>query len=263
MSNQPTRVTVWNEYRHERENSTVRKIYPEGMHAVIKTAIEKHLGHTTALRTATLDEPEHGLTDNILENTDVMTWWGHGAHAEVSDDIVEKLHHRVLNGMGLILLHSGHYSKIFKKLMGTGCGLKWREAAELERIWCVNPGHPIADGLPAYFELPHTEMYGELFDIPAPDELVFISWFEGGDVFRSGCCWRRGKGRIFYFRPGHETFPIYFDQHIQRVIANGVRWAAPTTGSPYCLAAPNVQTPLSPIMAKHEVDERVHAQDLK
>jgi trehalose utilization protein len=160
--------------------------------------------------------------------------------------------------MGLIVLHSGHYSKIFKKLMGTGCGLKWREAAELERIWVVNPAHPIADGLGEYFELPHTEMYGELFDIPAPEELVFISWFEGGEVFRSGCCWTRGKGHVFYFRPGHETFPIYHDANVQRVIANGVRWAAPHKGSPYSLAAPQIKKPLSPIASKHAVDESLH-----
>ncbi len=258
MSTTAIRVTVWNEFRHEKSNRLVASIYPKGIHATIADGLTKSLGGEVSIRTATLDEPQHGLTDDVLAKTDVLTWWGHCAHKDVSDDIVDKVHRRVLEGMGIVVLHSGHYSKIFKKLMGTGCGLKWREAAELERIWCVNPGHPIADGLGEYFELKHTEMYGELFDIPTPDELVFISWFEGGDVFRSGCCWTRGKGRVFYFRPGHETFPIYHDANVQRVLANGVRWVAPRTGSPYSLAAPNIKMPLSPIRSKHVVDESLH-----
>jgi len=152
------------------------------------------------------------------------------AHNEVKDEIVERVYGKILNGMGLIVLHSGHLSKIFRKLMGTSCMLKWREAGEKERIWVVEPGHPIAEGLGEYFEIPHTEMYGERFDIPKPDELVFISWFKGGEVFRSGCCFYRGKGKIFYFRPGHETFPIYCQPEVQRVIYNAVKWAAPVKG---------------------------------
>ena len=92
----------------------------------------------------------------------------------------------------------------------------------LERVWVVLPSHPIAQGLPPYFEVPQSEMYGEPFDIPAPDELLFLSWFSGGEVFRSGCTFRRGRGRIFFFGPGHETFPIYHDPHVRRVIANGI-----------------------------------------
>jgi trehalose utilization protein len=252
------RVTIWNEFRHEKKNERVRSIYPEGIHATIAQGLQQSLGQEVVIRTATLDDPQHGLPDNVLAATDVLTWWGHGAHQEVSDEIVSKVHQRVLEGMGLIVLHSGHFSKIFKKLMGTGCGIKWREAAELERIWCVNPGHPIAEGLNEYFELQETEMYGELFDIPTPDDLVFISWFEGGDVFRSGCCWTRGKGHVFYFRPGHETYPIYHDGNVQRVIANSVRWAAPRAGSPYSLGAPNIKKPLSPISRKHAADETLH-----
>ncbi|MEX2388225.1 MAG: ThuA domain-containing protein [Phycisphaeraceae bacterium] len=258
MAGTPLRVTVWHEHVHEKKNKTVAEVYPNGMHAVWKDALEEQLGSDVTVRTALLEEPEHGLTQKVLDETDVLTWWGHAAHDKVDDKIVDRVHKRVLEGMGLVVLHSGHFSKIFKKLMGTGCGLKWREAAEKERLWCVNPGHPIADGLGEYFELPETEMYGELFDIPAPEELVFISWFEGGEVFRSGCCWTRGKGKIFYFRPGHETFPIYYDANVRKVIGNGVRYVAPRTGSPYSLKAPNIKTPLSPIAAKHEVDEALH-----
>ena len=220
------RVTVWNEFRHEKQHEAVKKVYPDGIHTVIAEALNAAGGIKAA--TATLDEPEHGLTEKVLAETDVLTWWGHMAHKDVQDVIVDRVHKRVLEGMGLVVLHSGHFSKIFKKLMGTGCNLKWREAGEKERLWVVDPAHPIADGLPEYFELPHTEMYGEHFDIPAPDELVFISWFAGGEVFRSGCCWHRAKGKVFYFRPGHETYDIYYDQNIRKVLANAVRWAAPT-----------------------------------
>src|SRR5579859_3686094 len=218
------RVTVWGEYRHEKSDLAVAKVYPDGMHEAIAAGLRKQAGFK--VRTATLDEPEHGLTDDVLNSTDVMTWWGHLAHGEVSDAVVEKVRQRVWNGMGLIVLHSGHFSKIFKALMGTSCDLKWREAGENERIWVVEPGHPIAEGLGETIEIEHEEMYGERFDIPQPETVVLVSWFPGGEVFRSGCCYTRGKGRIFYFRPGHETFPTYHHPDVQRVITNAVRWAA-------------------------------------
>jgi trehalose utilization protein len=222
----PIHVTVWNEFLHEKKHEAVRKVYPNGIHAVIAEALSANPDMT--VRTATLEQPEHGLTDQVLAETDVLLWWAHMGHGQVADAVVDRVHKRVLDGMGLICLHSAHFSKIFKRLMGTGCDLKWREAAEKERLWVVDPAHPIAEGLPEYFELPHTEMYGEHFDIPQPDQLVFISWFAGGEVFRSGCCWHRGKGKIFYFRPGHETFNIYYDPNIRKVLTNAVRWAAPT-----------------------------------
>ena len=219
------RVTVWNEARHEKTHEAVRKVYPDGMH----TVIAKHLAAQEGLevRTATLDEPEHGLTEKVLAGTDVLTWWGHMAHGDVKDEIVSRVQARVLDGMGLIVLHSGHFSKIFQRLMGTTCNLMWREANEKTRLWVVAPDHPIARGLGPYFELPQEEMYGEFFDIPAPDELVLVSWFKGGEVFRSGCCFHRGHGRIFYFQPGHETHPTYYDATVLKVITNAVRWAAP------------------------------------
>ncbi|HEY8528311.1 MAG TPA: ThuA domain-containing protein [Paenibacillaceae bacterium] len=221
------RVTVWNEFRHEQIHEEVRQVYPDGIHRAIADGLEREGGFR--VRTATLPEPEHGLAEEVLEETDVLVWWGHIAHREVDDAVVERVHRRVLDGgMGLVVLHSGHHSKIFRKLMGTTCDLKWREAGEKERIWVVDPSHPIAAGLPEYFELKPEEMYGEHFDIPAPDELVLVSWFEGGEVFRSGCTFRRGRGKIFYFRPGHETYPTFYHPLVRRVIANGVRWAAPS-----------------------------------
>jgi len=229
--NKPIRVTIWNEFRHEREMPAVGAIYPDGIHGAIAAFVAGQADMTA--RTAVLDDPEHGLTDEVLAATDVLVWWGHAHHGLVRDEIVNKVYDRVLQGMGLLVLHSGHGSKIFRKLMGTDTqNLKWREIGEKERLWTVEPGHPIADGIPEHFELEHEEMYGERFDIPAPDALVFISWFTGGEVFRSGCCFQRSRGRIFYFRPGHETFPVYHQPVIQRVLLNAIHWAAPVEAAP-------------------------------
>ena len=219
------RVTVWNEYLHEKQAAEVAAVYPRGIHGCIADFLQ---AAGMAVRTATLEEPEHGLTQAVLDDTDVLIWWGHMAHERVADEIVERVYRRVLDGMGLIVLHSGHASKIFQKVCGTNSGmLKWREDGEKEILWVVDPSHPIVSGLGEKIILPHEEMYGEHSNIPQPDEQVFISWFEGGEGFRSGCCWHRGKGKVFYFRPGHETFPVYHQAEIQQVITNAVRWAAP------------------------------------
>jgi len=223
-------VTVWNEFRHEKTDPKVTSVYPQGIHV----AIARHLSAQPGLevRTATLDQPEHGLTEEVLANTDVLTWWGHMAHQDVKDEIVDRVQKRVLEGMGLIVLHSGHFSKIFRRMMGTTCNLKWREVGEKSRVWVVEPGHPIVDGIGPYFEVEHEEMYGERFDIPQPDSLVLVSWFPGGEVFRSGCCYNRGKGKIFYFQPGHETYPTYYQLEVLKIITNAVHWSAPNPGAP-------------------------------
>ncbi len=218
------RVLVWNENVHEQTDAAVRAVYPRGIHAALAAPLRRQ--PDMSVRTAVLDDPEHGLTQRRLADTDVLIWWGHKAHAQVTDAAVARVHSRILEGMGLIALHSAHYSKIFKTLMGTTCSLKWREAGERERLWNVEPGHPITAGIGDSFVLPRTEMYGEPFIIPAPEKTVLISWFQGGEVFRSGCTWERGNGRIFYFRPGHETFPIFHDATVQRILQNAVRWAA-------------------------------------
>jgi trehalose utilization protein len=219
-----TQVTIWNEFRHERTDPHVAAHYPHGMHATLAEGLTRT---GWAIRTATLDEAEQGLPETLLATTGVLIWWGHLAHDEVSDALVERVQQRVLAGMGLIVLHSGHYSKIFKRLMGTSCSLQWREADDRERLWVTAPGHPIVEGIGDYIDIEREEMYGEYFDIPQPETLVFVSWFTGGEVFRSGCCYTRGRGRIFYLRPGHESFPTYHHPEVQRVIANAVRWAAP------------------------------------
>jgi trehalose utilization protein len=225
VTEHPVTVTVWSENIHERVNNRVAAVYPDGMHNAIAEGLRERLGADVQVRTATLDQDEHGLPDAVLDTTDVLTWWGHVGHDKVPDELVDRIQARVLDGMGLIVLHSGHLSKIFRRLMGTACSLKWREADDKEVVWTIDPAHPITAGLPPAFVIPAHEMYGERFDIPQPDDLVFVSWFSGGEVFRSGCCFHRGKGRIFYFSPGHETYPIYFQPEIRTVIANAVRWA--------------------------------------
>ena len=218
------KVTIWNEYKHELIDPKVSEMYPNGIHGQLAEFLQDEFEVTTA----TLAQAEHGLTESVLANTDVLLWWGHIAHDEVEDAIVSRVHERVLAGMGLIVLHSGHFSKIFKKLMGTSCDLKWREDEQPCRIWNVNPGHPITQGISDYIDLEMEEMYGEHFDIPAPDELVLVSWYPGGEVFRSGCVYKRGNGKIFYFQPGHETYPSYYNKHVQKIIKNAVTFCAPT-----------------------------------
>jgi trehalose utilization protein len=220
------RVTVWGENLHEQDkNGLVAKIYPQSIHECIAAGLNEALD--IKARTAWFQQSEHGLTEKVLANTEVLFWWGHVAHDQVQDAVVDRVQRWVLQGMGLVVLHSALHSKIYRRLMGTSCNLSWRETGDLERVWVCNPGHPIAQGLGPYFEVPHTEMYGEPLCIPAPDEQVFISWYEGGEVFRSGSCWRRGNGKIFYFSPGHETFPIYHQPEVKLVLKNAARWARP------------------------------------
>ncbi|MEM7125800.1 MAG: ThuA domain-containing protein [Chloroflexota bacterium] len=247
-------VTIYNEFVHEKKNEFVARIYPEGIHGAIGNHLKKE--GDINVQIATLEMPEHGLTEEVLNSTDVLMWWGHVAHGKVDDAVVERVQARVLDGMGLVVMHSGHYSKIFKRMMGTSCGLCWREANEKERLWVINPNHPITAGIGPYIEIPNAEMYGEQFDIPDPDELLFISWFEGGEVFRSGAVWHRGRGRIFYFRPGHETHPIFHHADVLKVLTNGVRWAAfqgnrETTGIAGCY---NIKEPLETLSEKNIED---------
>jgi len=226
MSQKNIRVTIWNEGRHEKRKPEAAAIYPNGIHGAIGDYLNKAGGFT--VRAGVLDDPQHGLQAEVVNDTDVMLWWGHLHHKEVADEVVDRVHQRVLDGMGLLVLHSAHFSKIFKRLMGTGCDLKWREDRnEREILWVTRPGHPIVEGVDDHFILPHEEMYGEFFDIPEPECTFLISSFSGGEVCRSGCTWTRGAGRVVYFRPGHETFPSYHDKNVRRVIVNAAKWAAP------------------------------------
>jgi trehalose utilization protein len=221
------RVTVWHEYRHEHKNPAVAALYPKGMHEAIAGFLRQ--SSDLDVSTATLDEPEAGLTEEKLAHTDVLIWWGHMAHADVTDLVVERVYDRVVRkGMGLVVLHSGHFSKIFKKLMGTTCDLKWREANDREILWVTQPSHPIVKDISDHIVLEKEEMYGEYFDVPQPESIFMISSFSGGEVFRSGCTWTRGNGKIVYFRPGHETYPSYHNPQVLKVIENSARWAAPS-----------------------------------
>ncbi|OPY85891.1 MAG: Trehalose utilization [Smithella sp. PtaU1.Bin162] len=244
------KVTVWNEFRHEKSNVTAKGFYPSGIHALIAERLNQEPDINAGI--AALDDPEQGLSPEVLEQTDVLTWWGHAAHDEVEDKLVDRIQKRILEGMGLIVLHSGHYSKIFRRMMGTTCLLRWREAHEKERVWVTLPSHPIAAGVSPYFELANSEMYGEYFDIPQPDEQVFISWYEGGEVFRSGCCFNRGLGKIFYFSPGHEVYPIYHNQEVQKILVNAVRWVKfRGNGSVFPFLGAQIKIPLETIAEKN------------
>ncbi len=216
-------VTVWNEFKHEKEIPSILEMYPGGLHGYIASFLECDEIKT---RTATLDDEECGLTDEVLAETDVLIWWGHKAHSKVPDEVVKRVQNAVLSGMGLVVLHSGHHSKVFRALMGTTCNLKWRDGAR-ERVWIVKPNHPIAEGIEDGFLLEKEEMYGEAFDIPNPDDVIFMGWFDGGEVFRSGCTFTRGNGKIFYFQPGHETNPSFTNENVQKVIKNAVKWVCP------------------------------------
>ena len=245
------RVTVWNEFRHEKENEAVRAIYPDGLHEAIAAVLRRESDFEVG--TATLDQEQHGLTPERLAGTDVLFWWGHKAHAEVAGAVVDRVAQRVWEGMGLVVLHSGHFSKIFKRLMGSPCSLRWREAGERERIWVIDPTHPIAKGLGSSLTIENSEMYGEPFLVPEPLETVFVSWFQGGEVFRFGLTYRRGAGRIFYFGSGHETYPVYKNPDVETVLRNAARWAASSAPAWTRVAeAPNrpVAEALEPIEAR-------------
>lgn len=247
----PIRVTVWGENVHEHKNKTVAGIYPTGMHQCIADALNRDEGVKAGC--VTLQEPEHGMTEARLDETDVLIWWGHAAHGEVRDEIAARVCDAVWGGMGIIFLHSAHFSKPFKRLMGSPCNLSWREAGERERIWLTSRNHPIAAGLPDHWELENEEMYGEPFGVPDPMETVFVSWFQGGEVFRSGLTYKRGAGKVFYFRPGHETYPTYHNANVQRVIANAVHWAhnpAPRIADPNDAPNTPVEKALEPIVER-------------
>ncbi len=218
------RATVWNEFRHEKNEAHIKAVYPDGLHDVIASCLAED-GDIEAKKAA-LDDPDQGLPDSLLDQTDVLLWWGHMAHHEVSDALVEKVCRRVIGGMGLIVLHSGHHSKVFRSIIGDSGNLMWGDMQK-EIVWNVNPTHPIAAGIPSHFVLEAEELYAEPFCIPQPDEQIFLSWFEKGYLFRSGNLWRRGRGKVFYFQPGHEEYPIYFDPNVRRILRNAVRYCAP------------------------------------
>lgn len=240
------RVTIWHEFVQEQldrkqfpflsgctsedwarlaENARkIQSVHPGGIHQTLKALAEED-PEIQVCHIATLEMEQCGLTEAVLADTDVLLWWGHIAHGQVPEEIAARVQSCVQRGMGLIVLHSGHMSKPMQRLLGTSCTLRWREG-DREKLWCVNPAHPIAQGVPPCVELEEEEMYGEFFDIPTPDELVFLGSFGGGEVFRSGCVWNRGYGKLFYFQPGHETCPSYHNPHIRTILRNAIHYVA-------------------------------------
>jgi len=241
------KVTVWNEYADEQKRPEVTSVYPEGLHKAIAGFLNKDKGISAGF--AVMDDPEQGLSEKMLDNTDVLLWWGHMYHHKVQDEYAKRVVDHVQRGMGIVFLHSAHRSKPFMELLGTTGFLGWREAHEKSRVWTAAPTHPIAEGIPQQFLLDHEEMYTEPFGIPKPDDTVFISWFEGGNVFRSGVTFTRDYGRIFYFQPGHETYPTYHNPNVQRVITNAVKWARPVIKMSV-LDCPHLKEPLEKIGAR-------------
>ncbi|MDR2096778.1 MAG: ThuA domain-containing protein [Treponema sp.] len=219
------RVTVWNEYMDEQKQEKVTCHYPQGLHTAIADFLNGE-GDISA-KTSLIGDPEQGLAESTLQNTDVLIWWGHVHHGDVEDSLARRVMEHVQGGMGIIFLHSAHKSKPFTGLLGTDGYISWREAEEKCRVWTASPAHPIAAGIPESFVIEHEEMYSEPFGVPEPASTVFISWFKGGNVFRSGLTFERGFGKIFYFQPGHETYPNYHNEYVRKVIVNAVRWAKP------------------------------------
>lgn len=228
MAQEPLDVLIWaDDLAGADLAGEAAALHPDGIAATLAAALRTQLGEAAHVAETGLAERGQGVAEERLAAADVLVWWGHERHDEVSDETAARVQRHVLGGLGLIVLHSGHWSKPFRALMGTSCDLAaWREDTDEERIWTVDPGHPIAAGVERPICLPRHEMYGEPFDVPAPDELVFVSAFSGGEAFRSGCCWRRGSGRVFYFSPGHETDPVFDHPQIRLVLGNAVRWAA-------------------------------------
>jgi trehalose utilization protein len=241
------RALVWDEHA----GHVPQEIYPHGINGAIADGLNADSGGAITARTANLDEWYQGITDEALGETDVLLWWAHARHQEVSDDTARRIHYHVHErGMGFIALHSAHYSKPFQWVVQCPGHLKggWREAEppDTEEITVCAPRHPIAAGV-RDFILPQEEMYGAPFDTPPPVCLVLQSYFPlGGEYFPSGICWTvgegktpgfqsgpgngvgegEGKGRVFYFRPGHEAFPTYFNDNVRLVLKNAVLWCA-------------------------------------
>lgn len=235
-----TKVTIYNEFIHEKIYENVKSVYPDGIHSVLKDFLEKS---DCSVNLAHFDQKNHGLSEEILSKTDVLVFWSHCKQNEFSDEVSKNIQKHVLSGMGLVALHSAHFSKPVKMLLGTSMTLRWKHD-DRQRIFCTAPNHQIAQGIPPFFEIPKEEMYGEYFDIPKPDDVIFTSWFESGEVFRSGCTFTRGNGRIFYFQPGHEEYPVYYQSEIQKIITNAVKWCAKKTFRPEILECTEVKIPL-------------------
>lgn len=217
-------VVVWS------EGTAPKNVYPRDINTAIAEGLQTLAGWEVV--TAGLGEPDQGLTEERLNQTDVLIWWGHQKHGEVSDSLVDRIERRVKEqGMGFISLHSSHFAKPYKRLMGTRCS--WRDYkadGTSARITVKLPDHPIARGV-RDFDLPKIEFYGEPFAVPTPEAVpldgVYTRPNGTTEPCRMGLCWTVGKGRVFYFVPGHETYDDFFRPEVRQIIRNAVEWAAP------------------------------------
>lgn len=227
------KVTVWSEGLPEREVHAV-KSYPNDINNAIAAFLRNDPDLEITVRDISMDEC--GLSQEIIDNTDVLVYWSHLYNNKVPDEVANRIVSAVLQrGMGFMPLHSGLFCKAGSMLLGKcGAGGKYRECGERARVWVINRAHPITAGLEDdWFDIEYDEMYGEPFGVPTPDELIFITWFQGGEVLRSGMTWNRGAGKVFYFQPGHEEWPIYTEnKYVQKVITNAVKWLKPAGGPP-------------------------------
>ena len=120
--------------------------------------------------------------------------------------------------------------KIEITLVVPNCGLgSWRADGAPSHVEVKAPDHPIAKGVPARFDVKQTEMYNEPFTVPAPDTVVFAESWDKGEKFRAGCCWKVGEGRVFYFRPGHETYPVFHQPETLQIAHNAALWVGKRT----------------------------------
>ena len=201
-------VLIWAEDKPLPEHrEKFRELYKNGIEGQLAAFLSEN--PDMEIRTATMQDAEQGLSEAALDWADVLVYWSHKHWREVEDCHVDYMHKRVLEGMGLVVLHSAHASKIFSRLMGTRTqSLRWRENDERQRYWIVNPAHPVAEGLDGeYFDIPMDETYGEYFEIPQPDEQVF-SHLDGAHAGYS--IFRRETRRIRYIcrkrcRPWSQT----------------------------------------------------------
>lgn len=215
------RVVVWSEGEVHGHEATG---YPEGMPAAIADAVR---GIPEAqVEIASIDDADQGVPDERLRQADVLLWWSHMRHEDLLSATVDRVVSAVEHGLGLVALHSAISSPVFRRLVGTTGGFGGWRHGDREVLWTVDPSHPICRGVEFPVVMPQQEMYSEPANLPTPDELVFISSFSGGEVFRSGITYRRGVGRIFYFSPGHEEYPVFLHPGVRGILANATSWAA-------------------------------------
>ena len=224
------RVVVWSEGTANVDPGS-KKVYPNDINAAIAEGLKPLEARGWEIVTASLKDPEQGITDELLKGTDVLIWWGHKKHGDVKDELVARIVQRVKEeGMGFISTHSSHFAKPYKKIMGSPC--TWREYkadGTSVKVIVKEPNHPITKGVKD-FSLPKIERYSEPFGVPEPESVPLDGLYTKPDgktePGRMGLCWTIGKGKVFYFTPGHETYDDYFRPEVRQIFCNAVEWAA-------------------------------------